>query len=157
LFWLELFAEGGTGLHLWVVKIQNDMIQTFFPVALRLVAAAILLQTLFFKFSGAEESVWIFQQLGIEPWGRLGSGVAELLCAVLLIFPKTAWLGALGGLSVMSGALVSHLFILGIEVKGDGGLLFILALVVFICCAVTLWLQRGEMKSFFSKILGKSH
>jgi uncharacterized membrane protein YphA (DoxX/SURF4 family) len=103
LFWLELFAEGGTSLHLWIVKIQNDMIQTYFPVALRLLAAAILLQTLFFKFSSAEESVWIFQQLGIEPWGRLGSGVAELLCAVLLIFPKTAWLGALGGLGVMRG------------------------------------------------------
>ncbi|MBC7775205.1 MAG: DoxX family protein [Phycisphaerae bacterium] len=131
------------------------MIRTYFPLALRLIAAAILSQTLFFKFSGAEESVWIFQQLGAEPWGRLGSGVAELVCAALLLIPRTAWLGALGGLGVMSGALVSHLFILGIEVKGDGGLLFILALVVFVCCAVTLWLRRGEMSAFVSKILRK--
>ncbi|MBK6993442.1 MAG: DoxX family protein [Lewinellaceae bacterium] len=124
------------------------MIRNYLPVALRFIAAAILAQTLFFKFTGAEESVWIFQQLGVEPWGRIGSGVAELVCAVLLLIPRTAWLGALGGLGVMSGALVSHLFILGVEVKGDGGLLFTLALVVFVCCAVTLWLRRSEMKAF---------
>ncbi|MFN0215400.1 MAG: DoxX family protein [Saprospiraceae bacterium] len=125
------------------------MIRSYFPFALRLIAAAILAQTLFFKFSGAEESVWIFQQLGVEPWGRIGSGIAELVCAILLIMPKTAWMGALGGLGVISGALVSHLFILGIEVQGDGGLLFALALVVFICCAITLWLRRMEIKAFF--------
>jgi hypothetical protein len=127
------------------------MIKSYFPLALRLIAAAILAQTLFFKFSGAEESVWIFQQLGAEPWGRLGSGVAELICVVLLLIPSTAWLGALGGLGVISGAIVSHLFLLGIEVKGDGGLLFYLALVVFVCCAGTLWLRRGEMLAFVAR------
>jgi len=127
------------------------MIQTYFPLALRLIAAAILTQTLFFKFSGAEESVWIFQQLNAEPWGRLGSGVAELVCVVLLLFPRTAWLGALGGLGVISGAIFSHLFLLGSEVKGDGGLLFYLAVVVFICCAVTLWLRRGELLAFVAR------
>ena len=137
--------------HLWAFKIQNDMIRTYFPLALRLIAAAILAQTLFFKFTGAEESVWIFQQLGAEPWGRIGSGIAELICVVLLLIPSTAWLGALGGLGVISGAIVSHLFVLGIEVQGDGGLLFILALVVFVCCAVTLWLRRGEMQAFLAR------
>jgi len=127
------------------------MIKTYFPLALRLIAAAILAQTLFFKFTGAEESVWIFQQLGAEPVGRIGSGVAELICVVLLLIPSTAWLGALGGLGVISGAIVSHLFLLGIEVKGDGGLLFYLACVVFICCAVTLWLRRGEMMAFVAR------
>ena len=136
-------------------QIQNDMIRTYFPLALRLIAAAILAQTLFFKFSGAEESVWIFQQLGAEPLGRIGSGVAELVCAVLLLIPRTAWLGALGGMGVMSGAIVSHLFILGIEVKGDGGLLFMLAVVVFVCCAVTLWLRREELMRVSRKFLGK--
>lgn len=128
------------------------MIKTYFPLLLRLVAAIILAQTLFFKFSGAEESVWIFQQLGAEPWGRIGSGVAELVCAVLLLLPRTAWLGALGGLGVMGGAIVSHLFILGIEVKGDGGLLFGLALVVFVCCAVTLWLRWGDVRAFLARM-----
>lgn len=127
------------------------MIRTYFPLALRLIAAIILAQTLFFKFSGAEESVWIFQQLGAEPWGRLGSGVAELVCVVLLLIPSTAWMGALGGLGVISGALVSHLFLLGIEVKGDGGLLFYLALVVFVCCAATLWLRRDELGAFVAR------
>lgn len=127
------------------------MISTYFPVALRLIAAAILAQTLFFKFSGAEESVWIFQQLGAEPWGRLGSGAAELVCVILLLIPSTAWLGALGGLGVISGAIFSHIFLLGIEVKGDGGLLFYLALVVFVCCAVTLWLQRDTMMAFIAR------
>lgn len=121
------------------------------PLVLRLVAALILAQTLFFKFTGAEESVWIFQQLGAEPWGRLGSGVAELVCAVLLLMPRMAWLGALGGLAVITGAIASHLFILGIEVQGDGGLLFYLAVLVFVCCAITLWLRRGDMQAFFSK------
>lgn len=127
------------------------MSTSYLPLVLRLLAAAILAQTLFFKFSGAEESVWIFQQLGAEPWGRLGSGVAELVCVVLLLIPRTAWLGALGGLGVISGAIVSHLLILGIEVKGDGGLLFGLALVVFVCCAAILWIQRADIMAFVSK------
>lgn len=127
------------------------MIRTYLPLALRWIAAIILAQTLFFKFSGAEESVWIFQQLGAEPWGRLGSGFAELVCVVLLLIPRTAWMGALGGLGVISGALVSHLFLLGIEVKGDGGLLFYLALVVFVCCALTLWWRRDELGAFVSR------
>lgn len=122
------------------------------PLLLRWTAAAILAQTLFFKFSGAEESVWIFRQLGAEPLGRIGSGIAELICVILLLLPRTAWLGALGGLGVISGAIVSHLFILGIEVQGDGGLLFYLAVVVFVCCAVTLWLKRADLRAFLTKL-----
>lgn len=118
--------------------------RTYISLVLRLIAAVILGQTLFFKFSGAPESVWIFQQLGAEPWGRLGSGVAELVCALLLLIPRTAWWGALGGLAVMCGALGAHLLVLGIEVAGDGGLLFGLALIVLVCCALTLWLQPRQ-------------
>lgn len=131
------------------------MTQKYLFIALRLIAAVILLQTLYFKFSGAEESVWIFQQLGAEPMGRIGSGVAELICAVLLLMPGTAWMGALGGLMVISGALVSHLFILGIEVKGDGGLLFGLAVVVWVCCALVLWMERGAALAFLGRFRGK--
>ncbi len=124
----------------------------YLNLALRLIAAAILAQTLFFKFSGAEESVFIFQTLGAEPWGRLGSGVAELICVVLLLIPGTAWLGALGGLGVMSGAILSHLFLLGIEIKGDGGLLFGLAVAVFVCCAAVLWLNRADLLAFLARL-----
>lgn len=112
---------------------------------LQVAAAAILLQTLFFKFTGAEESVYIFSTLGLEPWGRIGSGVAELIAAVLLLVPATAPLGAVMALGVMAGAIASHLTVLGIEVKGDGGLLFGLALVVFFASAIVLYLRRGQL------------
>lgn len=113
--------------------------------ALQLVVAAILLQTLWFKFTAAPESVYIFTTLGIEPWGRIGSGIAELVAAILLLVPATAALGALLTLGVISGALASHLTKLGIEVQGDGGLLFALAVVVFVASAVVLWLRRREL------------
>lgn len=116
--------------------------QTKLSWLLRLVVAAILLQTLFFKFSAAPESVYIFQTLGLEPWGRIGSGLAELVAAVLLLVPATVAIGALLALGVISGALVSHLTKLGIEVQGDHGLLFGLALVVFLGSVAVLLLHR---------------
>jgi len=110
-----------------------------------LAAAGILLQTLFFKFTGAEESVYIFATLGVEPWGRIGSGIVELIASVLLLVPATASLGALVALGVMGVAIVSHLTVLGIDVKGDGGLLFGLALVVFASCAVVFTVRRTQL------------
>lgn len=112
---------------------------------LRVVAAVILFQTLFFKFTGAPESVWIFEQAGAEPWGRIGTGVVELIAGVLLLIPSKAWMGAFLALGVMVGAVVSHLFVLGIEVQGDGGTLFALALIVMACSAITLWYRRDEL------------
>ena len=112
---------------------------------LRITAAAILLQTLYFKFTGAEESVYIFSTLGAEPWGRLASGVAELVTAVLLIVPGTASIGGLLALGVMSGAILSHLTILGIDVRGDGGLLFTLAVLVWVAAAGVVWIYRGRL------------
>src|SRR6266700_3159046 len=109
---------------------------------LRIAAAIILLQTLFFKFTGAPESVYIFTKVHAEPWGRIGSGVVELIAAVLLLIPRTIWAGASLALGVMAGAIFSHVTILGIEVMGDGGLLFALALIVFVTSAVLLFLQR---------------
>ncbi|MCB0296127.1 MAG: DoxX family protein [Calditrichaeota bacterium] len=116
---------------------------------LRLVAAAILLQTLFFKFTGAEESVKIFSALGVEPWGRIGTGMMELLAAVLLLVPRTAAIGALFSLGVIGGALVSHLTVLGIFLEkvgvNDGGTLFFLAVVVFLASLSVLYLHRREI------------
>ena len=112
---------------------------------LQLLVAGILFQTLFFKFTGAEESVYIFTTLGLEPWGRIGSGVAELIAAVLLLVPATVSLGAVLSMGVISGALVSHLTILGIEVKGDGGLLFGLAVLVFVLSAAILTIRRSQL------------
>jgi hypothetical protein len=119
---------------------------------LQLAVAGILLQTLFFKFTGAEESVYIFSSVGkfigvsaVEPWGRIGSGVLELIASILLLIPITATLGALVTIGVMAGAVVSHLLILGIEVKGDGGLLFGLALAAFTGSLIILVLRRAQI------------
>ena len=112
---------------------------------LQVVVAVILLQTLFFKFTGAEESIYIFTMVGAEPWGRYGSGVMELIAAVLLLIPATIAIGALLAVGVGVGAVFSHLTILGIDVKGDGGLLFALACVVLVGSAVVLAIHRREL------------
>jgi putative oxidoreductase len=112
---------------------------------LRIVAAVILLQTLFFKFTGAPESIYIFTKVGAEPWGRIGSGVVELIAAVLLLIPRTSWLGAVIAMGVMTGAIISHLTLLGIEVQGDKGLLFFLALTVFVTSAAIVFISRTQL------------
>ena len=129
--------------------------QTVVSWCLQFAVAAILLQTLFFKFTGAEESVYIFSAVGrftnipgVEPWGRIGSGVVELVASVLLLVPATASLGAVVTLAVLAGAIMSHLLILGIEVKGDGGLLFGLALTAFVGSAIVLALRRAQLPVF---------
>ena len=112
---------------------------------LRITAAIILLQTLFFKFTGAPESVYIFTKVGAEPWGRIGSGIVELIAAALLLTPRFNWLGSLVALGVMAGAIVSHLTVLGIEVQGDKGLLFVLALIVFVSSGINLLIHGSEI------------
>jgi putative oxidoreductase len=111
----------------------------------RIMAAVILLQTLFFKFTGAPESIYIFTKVGMEPWGRYCSGVAELIAAILLLSSRRCWLGAVLALGVMGGAIMSHLTVLGIVVQNDGGLLFGLAITVTICSLVTLILHRRQI------------
>jgi uncharacterized membrane protein YphA (DoxX/SURF4 family) len=111
----------------------------------RVVAAAILIQTLYFKFSGAEESVYIFTKVGLEPWGRYATGISELFAAVLFLFPRTVWIGALLAAGVMLGAIFSHLTKLGIVVKNDGGLLFALAVIVLTTALVTLFIHRRQI------------
>jgi hypothetical protein len=123
---------------------------------LQAVVAVILLQTLFFKFTGAPESVYIFSKLGAEPWGRIASGVFELVSAALLLFPRTAAVGALMSLGVISGAIFSHLTRLGIALTevGDRGELFALALVVFAGSAAVLFIRRRELP-FVGTVLSK--
>jgi hypothetical protein len=111
---------------------------------LQLTVAVILFQTLFFKFTGAEESIYIFSTLGIEPWGRFASGIAELVAVALIVYPPAVTLGAALALGVISGALISHAR-LGLVVKDDGGLLFALAVVVFLSNAAILYLRRSEL------------
>ena len=121
---------------------------SFVSWACRIAVAIILLQTLFFKFTGAEESRYIFTTLlgeNLEAFGRIGSGIVELVAAILIVMPKTAWLGALLSLGTISGAIFSHLTMLGIVVKDDGGLLFALAIAVFVLSALVLLIHRREL------------
>ena len=111
----------------------------------KIIVAVILLQTLYFKFTGAEESKYIFSQVGAEPLGRYASGVVELIASILLFVPRFVWLGAVLALGVISGAIFTHLTVLGIEVKGDGGLLFGLACTVFVCSVLILWCKRYQL------------
>jgi uncharacterized membrane protein YphA (DoxX/SURF4 family) len=112
---------------------------------IKLTAVIILLQTLYFKFTGAEESVYIFQTLGIEPFGRIGSGVVELIASILILIPRTTLLGALLGLGTMLGAIFSHIFVLGIEVKNDGGTLFVLAVITLLSCLLLVYTERNKI------------
>jgi uncharacterized membrane protein YphA (DoxX/SURF4 family) len=121
------------------------MKNTVFIWIVKLVAVIILVQTLFFKFTGAEESVYIFTKLGIEPFGRIGSGVVELIASILILIPRTTLLGALLAAGTMMGALMSHLFVLGIEVQNDGGTLFTLGLITLICCLILVYHQKNKI------------
>ena len=133
---------------------MNKTTIIFYWIA-RLVAAAIMLQTLYFKFTGAEESVYIFSRVGMEPWGRIGVGGLELVASVLIVFNRTAWLGALLALGLMGGAIVMHLTILGISVMNDGGQLFLYAVVVSLCSVFVL-LQNKERLLELAKVFNRS-
>ncbi|MDE3142506.1 MAG: DoxX family protein, partial [Bacteroidota bacterium] len=111
---------------------------------LRIIAAIILLQTLYFKFTAHPESVALFTKLGVEPWGRIGTGIIELIAGILLLIPATAFVGAFLGIGLMSGAILSHLAVIGIESNGDGGQLFILAIVVLVCCLTIAFLHKQQ-------------
>jgi putative oxidoreductase len=113
----------------------------------RLISVIILTQTLFFKFSGAAESIYIFTTVGMEPWGRIGIGILEMVAAALLLFNKTAWLGSGLSLGLMLGAIGMHLTKLGISVQGDGGYLFFLAVLVAVCSAYVLFRNKAKVES----------
>lgn len=120
-------------IFLWIVKI---------------LAAIILLQTLFYKFTGAPESVFIFETLGLEPYGRIGLGVIELITAILILIPRTTAIGAILGTGILFGAIFSHIFVLGIEVQNDGGGLFALAVIALACCIILLMAKKSEILNF---------
>ncbi len=131
-------------------------IKKYISITLRIVAALILLQTLYFKFTGRPESVELFTKLGVEPWGRIGTGVIELVASILLLIPSTIFFGAFLGIGLMGGAILSHLTVIGIESKGDGGQLFMLAIVVIICCIIIALLHKKQGIDLYNKILKKN-
>ena len=132
-------------------KAGNNILTTIAAI----IAAIILLQTLYFKFTAQPESVYIFSTLGIEPYGRIGSGVFELITSILLLLPKTRIYGSVLGIGVISGAILSHLFVLGIEVQNDNGTLFLLALAVFFSCLYILIAERETAMRLINQLLNR--
>ena len=123
-----------------------------FPFVLRIIIAIILFQTLRFKFTAHPDSIYIFETVGLEPIGRIGMGVLELIAGILLLIPKTIWAGALLTLGLIGGAILMHLTLLGIEVNNDGGTLFITAVITFILSVIVLYLYRKEIPIIGKKL-----
>jgi uncharacterized membrane protein YphA (DoxX/SURF4 family) len=119
----------------------------------RIVAALIMLQTLYFKFSASAESVFIFTTVGMEPWGRWLVGALELVASILLFIPAMVWLGAILAIGLMAGAIGMHVTLLGIEVQGDGGQLFMYAAIVLVCASYVFWIRRKTIPVSLQKWL----
>lgn len=126
--------------------------KTILSWALRLTVAIILLQTLYYKFTAHPDSVHIFTALGVEPWGRIGLGIVELISAILILHPKTKTIGMLISLGIILGAVFSHFLVLGINVSNDGGGLFTLAIIVLLACSLYLFLHFEEVKAILRKL-----
>jgi hypothetical protein len=149
-------SDGGTGCRQTLeIHMELSRTQSMASWVLQVAVGLILFQTLFFKFTGAEESKYIFSRLGLEPWGRIGSGVVELVAVLLLMHPRTAVLGAILALGVISGAIISHLTRLGVVVKDDGGLLFGLAVAVFVGSAAILVIRRAQIPYLGPRVAGR--
>lgn len=126
-----------------------------FTWILRLISVFLMVQSLFFKFSAAPESVYIFSTLNMEPWGRIGTGVVELIASVLILIPRTTWLGALIGVGTMAGAIFFHLTKLGVEVNGDHGQLFIYAVITFVSCLLIVFIERNKVVNTYRTVFAK--
>lgn len=126
-------------------------------IILSIIVAVILLQTLRFKFLVHPDSVYIFTKVGMEPWGRIGIGILELIASILLFFPKRIWLGSGLAAGLMAGAVMMHLTMIGIEVKGDGGTLFYTAIITLILSLIILWSQKKRHTLFKSIILNLTY
>lgn len=120
--------------------------------SIRIIPTLILWQTLYFKFNGAEESIYIFTTMGLEPWGRYLTGITELIAGVALLIPRYSWIGAVLAAGIMTGAIFSHLTTLGIVVLDDGGYLFGLAITVFIFSLIVLYSEKNKALGLLKKI-----
>jgi hypothetical protein len=113
---------------------------------LRILVAVILVQTLYYKFTAHPDSVYIFSKLGAEPYGRIGLGIVELITSCLILIPRTKIIGIVLSFGIMCGAILAHLLVIGVQIKGDGGGLLTLAAIVFVSCAILLILHRKEIR-----------
>jgi len=115
-----------------------------------LVAAGIMIETLFFKFTAAPESVYIFNKMGTEPWMRWVQGIWELLASIGLLWPRMRWAGGILTTGAMAAAILSHLTWLGFAVQSDHGLLFGMACVTFTCGFTVMMMHRDSIPNYVS-------
>lgn len=125
----------------------------YFLLIIKIIVAIILFQTLYFKFSASAESVYIFEKLGMEPIGRIGSGITELIASILLFVDKTKFYASVTAAGTMFVAIISHLFVLGIEVMHDGGTLFILAVTTFVFSTILSVNYISDLKRLNNKTI----
>ncbi|WP_298533489.1 DoxX family membrane protein [uncultured Algibacter sp.] len=122
----------------------------YIPLVLRIIVSVILIQTLRFKFTAHPDSIYIFEKVGLEPLGRIGIGIIELIAGILLLIPKTVWIGATLTIGIIGGAIIMHLTKIGIEVNNDNGTLFYTAIITFIFAGIILYFNRAQIP-FFKK------
>ncbi len=127
---------------------KMETIKKYALIGLRLLVAIILIQTLRFKFTAHPDSVYIFTTVGLEPFGRISIGILELIASILILIPRTTWFGAVLTLGIIGGAIMMHLTILGIEVNGDGGTLFLLALITELSAGIVFWNEKDSIPYF---------
>jgi uncharacterized membrane protein YphA (DoxX/SURF4 family) len=140
---------------------MNPHTKTIITRVLSAYIAVVFVQSLFYKFTGSEESIFIFSTLrewsGIglfEPTGRWIIGSAELIASILLFVPGFTIVGAAMAISIMTGAISFHLFTpLGVEIMGDGGELFILACGVWLSGWAILFLNRDQVAGWLAFVL----
>ena len=142
---LLLFSKEINSKRLMHYSFNIKIMHKYFFLLLRLIVAAILIQTLRFKFTAHPDSVYIFQTVGLEPYGRIVIGVLELIAGILLLIPKTIWLGATLTIGVIGSAIFMHLTKLGIEINNDSGILFTTAVVTFIISVIILYMSRNKI------------
>ena len=128
-------------------------IKKYYSLFLRITVAIIYIQTLYFKFTAHPDSVYIFTKMGVEPFGRISLGVIELIISICILIPKTKYAAIVMSIVIVLGALMSHIFILGIIVNGDNGLLFSLACLIFLLSIILFIYHYEEIKLKANRIL----
>jgi len=128
-------------------------IKKYYSLLLRITVAIIYIQTLYFKFTAHPDSVYIFTKMGVEPFGRISLGVIELIISIGILIPKTKYAAIVMSIAIVLGALMSHIFILGIIVNGDNGLLFSLACLIFLLSILLFIYHYDEIKLNANRIL----
>ena len=96
------------------------------------------------KLLGAPAMVALFNTIGIGQWFRYVTGVIEVASAILLLIPRLTPVGAALLVCTMTGAVLTHLVLIG----GSP----VPALVLSCFAAIILWGRFGTLKAWLGKL-----